>query len=146
MASTNVDNYVAGFDADGKRIGSLIYDGKPDDDKAVAAAVAKGKETFAEAAVVEVISAADFDAYLSGGYIRGEDGKPAAYVAPEPTDEEKKAAQRAQLTADYKAQVAELTTALQVAELNGDADAKTSIQADFKDLQQSYKEGMEALK
>lgn len=146
MAATNVDYYVAGFDSAGKRIGSTIFSGNPTNAKAVADAVAKGQKTFAGAATVAVISAEDFDKYLSGDYVRGEDGKPAAYVAPEPTDEEKKAAQQADLTADYKAQVAELTTALQVAELNGDTDAKTSIQADFKDLQQSYKEGMEALK
>lgn len=146
MAATNVDYYVAGFDSAGKRIGSTIFNGNPKNAKAVADAVAQGQKTFSDAATVAVISAADFDKYLSGSYVRGEDGKPAAYVAPEPTEAEKKAAQQAELTADYKAQVAELTTALQVAELNGDADAKTSIQADFKDLQASYKEGMEALK
>lgn len=143
---SNVDYYVAGFDSAGNRVGSLIFDGRPEDAQAVADAVAKGKTAFADAAVVEVISADDYSLYLSGDYVRGADGKPVKYVAPEPTEAEKKAAQQAELTADYKAQVAELTTALQVAELNCDADAKTSIQADFKDLQQSYKEGMEALK
>lgn len=143
---SNVEYYVAGFDASGKRIGSLIFDGKPSNDKDVAAAIEKGKAAFEGAAVVEVISADDFSLYLSGDYVRGADGKPVKYVAPEPTEAEKKAAQQAELTADYKAQVAELTTALQVAELNGDTDAKASLQSDFKDLQASYKDGMEALK
>ncbi|MGP2526402.1 hypothetical protein ACTUHY_00275 [Acidaminococcus sp. LBK-2] len=143
---SNVDYYVAGFDTTGKRVGSLIFDGLPDDTQAVADAVAKGKAAFADAAVVEVISADDYSLYLSGDYVRGADGKPVKYVAPEPTEAEKKAAQQAELTADYKAQVAELTTALQVAELNGDTDAKASIQSDFRDLQASYKDGMEALK
>lgn len=142
---SNVSYYVAGFDASGKRVGSLIFDGRPDDAQAVADAVAKGKAAFDDA-VVEVISADDYGMYLSGDYVRGTDGKPVKYVAPEPTEAEKKAAQQAELTADYKAQVAELTTALQVADLNGDAAAKASIQSDFKDLQASYKEGMEALK
>lgn len=143
---SNVSNYVAGFDESGKRIGSIIFDGDPASEKNVAAAVEKGKATFLDAAVVEVISADDFNLYLSGDYVRGTDGTPVKYVAPEPTEAEKKAAQQAELTADYQAQVAELTTALQVAELNGDTDAKASIQNDFKDLQASYKEGMEALK
>lgn len=143
---SNVSYYVAGFDADGKRVGSLIFDGRPDDSQAVADAVAKGKAAFDDAVVVEVINADDFGMYLSGDYVRGADGKPVKYVAPEPTETEKKAAQQAELTADYKAQVAELTTALQVAELNGDAAAKASIQSDFRDLQASYKDGMEALK
>lgn len=143
---SNVEYYVAGFDASGKRVGSLIFDGKLSDNKDVAAAIEKGKAAFEGAAVVEVISADDYGLYLSGDYVRGTDGKPVKYIAPEPTEAEKKAAQQAELTADYKAQVAELTTALQVADLNGDAAAKASIQSDFKDLQASYKEGMEALK
>ena len=143
---SNVDYYVAGFDSTGKRVGSLIFDGRPEDALAVADAVAQGKAAFADAAVVEVISADDYGLYLSGDYVRGAAGKPVKYVAPEPTEAEKKAAQQAELTADYKAQVAELTTALQVAELNGDTDAKVSIQSDFRDLQASYKDGMEALK
>lgn len=143
---SNVDYYVAGFDSTGKRVGSLIFDGRPDDALAVADAVAQGKTAFDDAAVVEVISADDYGLYVSGDYVRGADGKPVKYVAPEPTEAEKKAALQAELTADYKAQVAELTTALQVAELNGDTDAKASIQSDFKDLQASYKDGMEALK
>lgn len=146
MINTNVDYYVAGFDSTGKRVGSLICDFDPHEhaDK-LKALEAQAQKLFTNATVVEAITAADFDAYLSG-MVRGTDGKPTAYVAPEPTDEEKKAAQQAELTADYKAQVADLTASLQVAELNGDADAKASIQSDFKDLQASYKEGMEALK
>lgn len=143
---SNVDYYVAGFDTTGKRVGSLIYDGRSEDAQAVADAVDKGKTAFAGAAVVEVISADDYGLYLSGDYVRGADGKPVKYVAPEPTEAEKKAAQQAELTADYMAQVAELTTYLQVAELKGDTDAKASIQNDFKELQASYKDGMEALK
>ena len=132
---SNVDYYVAGFDASGKRVGSLIFNGRPDDSQAVADAVAKGKAAFDDAVVVEVINADDYGMYLSGDYVRGADGTPVKYVAPEPTEAEKKADQQA-----------ELTTALQVAELNGDAAAKASIQSDFRDLQASYKDGMEALK
>lgn len=68
------------------------------------------------------------------------------YVAPaEPTAEEKKAAAKAQLKADYEAAVESLTTDMATALLRGDADAQKSIQADFADLQDAYKEESEAL-
>lgn len=109
---SNVEYYVAGFDASGKRIGSLIFDGKPSNDKDVAAGIAKGKAAFEGAAVVEVISADDFGLYLSGDYVRGPEGKPIKYIAPEPTAEEKKAAQKAALKAEYEAGKAELLDSL----------------------------------
>ena len=142
--STNVDYYVADFDADGKRVGSIICDYKPGTDKAQAV-LEKGKTLFANAAVVEIISAADFDAYLSG-MVRGSDGKPVAYVAPEPTEAEKKEAQRAALTAEYNAEVASLKESLTTAALNGDTDTEAEIKAEYTELTESYKEELEALK
>lgn len=68
------------------------------------------------------------------------------YVAPvEPTPEEKLAAAKAQLKADYDAAVESLTSDMATALLRGDTDAQKSIQADFADLQDSYKEESEAL-
>ena len=68
------------------------------------------------------------------------------YVAPkEPTAEEKKAAELAQLKADYDAAVESLTADMATALLRGDADAQKSIQSDFADLQDAYKEESEAL-
>lgn len=140
---SNVEYYVAGFDAAGKRIGSLIFDGKPSNDKDVAAAVEKGKESFPEAAVVEVISADDFSLYLSGDYVRGDDGHPTKYVAPEPTAEEKIAAQKVALKAEYEAGKAELLDSLQAAQLAGNTDAVASIQAEYKDFAEAYKAAVE---
>ena len=140
---SNVDYYVAGFDASGKRVGSLIYDGRPEDAQAVADAVAKGKTAFADAAVVEVISADDYGLYLSGDYVRGTDGKPVKYVAPEPTAEEKKTAQKAALKAEYEAGKAELLESLQAAQLAGNTEAVTSIQSEYKDFVEAYKAAVE---
>lgn len=140
---SNVEYYVAGFDASGKRIGSLIFDGKPSNDKDVAAAIEKGKAAFEGAAVVEVISADDFGLYLSGDYVRGPEGKPIKYVAPEPTAEEKAAAQKAALKAEYETGKAELLESLQAAQLAGNADAVTSIQAEYKDFAEAYKAAVE---
>lgn len=140
---SNVEYYVAGFDASGKRIGSLIFDGKPSNDKDVAAGIAKGKAAFEGAAVVEVISADDFGLYLSVDYVRGPEGKPIKYIAPEPTAEEKKAAQKAALKAEYEAGKAELLDSLQAAQLAGNAEAVTSIQAEYKDFAEAYKAAVE---
>ena len=68
------------------------------------------------------------------------------YVAPaEPTAEEKLAAAKAQLKADYDEAVESLTADMATALLRGDADAQKSIQSDFADLQDAYKEESEAL-
>lgn len=140
---SNVSNYVAGFDESGKRIGSIIFDGDPASEKNVAAAVEKGKATFLDAAVVEVISADDFNLYLSGDYVRGDDGHPTKYVAPEPTAEEKAAVQKAALKAEYEAGKAELLNSLQAAQLAGNTTAVTSIQAEYKDFAEAYKAAVE---
>lgn len=143
MAVSNVNYYVAGFDSAGKRIGSIIFDGNPANDQDVAAAVEKGKGVFTDASVVEVISAEDFGLYLGGDYVRGTDGKPTKYVAPEPTEEEQKAAQKAALKAEYEAGKAELLSSLQAAQLAGNAEAVTSIQAEYKDFAAAYKAAVE---
>ena len=57
---------------------------------------------FEDAAVVDVISAADYNQYLTGEYVRGADGKPTAYIAPEPTAAEKKASAIATIKAKYQ--------------------------------------------
>lgn len=140
---SNVSNYVAGFDTAGKRIGSLIFDGNPSNDKDASAAIEKGKAAFEGAAVVEVISADDYGLYLSGDYVRGPEGKPIKYVAPEPTAEEKAAAQKAALKAEYEAGKAELLNSLQAAQLAGNTDAVASIQAEYKDFAEAYKAAVE---
>ena len=140
---SNVEYYIAGFDASGKRIGSLIFDGKLSNNKDVAAAIEKGKAAFEGASVVEVISADDYGLYLSGEYVRGPEGKPIKYVAPEPTAEEKAAAQKVALKAEYEAGKADLLSSLQAAQLAGNAEAVTSIQAEYKDFAEAYKAAVE---
>lgn len=105
MNGTNVDYYVAGFDVDGKRVGSLICDFDPGKNKntgKIASLKEKAKDLFEDAAVVDVISAADYNQYLTGEYVRGADGKPTAYIASEPTAAEKKASAIATIKAKYQ--------------------------------------------
>ena len=105
MNGTNVYYYVSGFDTAGKRVGSLICDFDPSKDKnaeKLTALKEKAKALFTDAAVVDVVSAADYNQYLTGEYVRGADGKPTAYIAPEPTAEEQKAKKQAELQSTYE--------------------------------------------
>lgn len=148
MSATNVDYYCAGFDKDGKRVGSIICDFNPEKDKnkdKATALIEKGKSLFNDAVTVEIITADDFDKYVSGGYIRGTDGKPAVYVAPEPTAEEKSASEKASLASEYEANKAEMLEALQSAQLAGNTDAIASIQKDYQDMTAAYKEAVEGV-
>lgn len=111
MSATNVDYYCAGFDDAGKRVGSVICDFNPTKDKnteRVQKLLEEGKKLFSDAAVVEIITAEDYDKYLSGEYVRGNDGKPIPYVAPKPTPEELQAQTLAALDAEYQFKFNEL--------------------------------------
>lgn len=122
MSATNVDYYCAGFDDAGKRVGSVICDFNPTKDKnteRVQKLLEEGKKLFSDAAVVEIITAEDYDKYVSGEYIRVSDGKPAAYVAPEPTSAEKKAFAIAAIKAQYKPQIDALIEARVKADMMG---------------------------
>lgn len=131
MSATNVDYYCAGFDDAGKRVGSVICDFNPTKDKNTARVqklLEEGKKLFSDAAVVEIITAEDYDKYVSGEYIRGSDGKPAAYVAPEPTSAEKKASAIATIKAKYQPQLDSLVEARVKAEMLGSDTSKIDTQ------------------
>lgn len=131
MSATNVDYYCAGFDDTGKRVGSLICDFNPAKDKnteRVQKLLEEGKKLFSDAAVVEIITAEDYDKYVSGEYIRGSDGKPAAYVAPEPTSAEKKASAISAIKAKYQPQLDSLVDARVKAEMLGSDTSKIDTQ------------------
>lgn len=147
MKGTNVDYYAAGFDMDGKRVCSMICDFNPDREKNAdkkAALLDKVKATSSDVAIAEIITAEDFVEYL-GGKVRGSDGKPTEYIPPEPTAEEKAAAEKASLAAEYEANKSEMLTALQAAQLAGNTDAVASIQQDYKDMTAAYKEAVEGV-
>lgn len=131
MSATNVDYYCAGFDDAGKRVGSVICDFNPTKDKNTARVqklLEEGKKLFIDAAVVEIITAEDYDKYVSGEYIRGSDGKPAAYVTPEPTAAEKKVSGIATIKAKYQPQLDSLVEARVKAEMLGSDTSKIDTQ------------------
>lgn len=148
MNGTNVDYYVAGFDADGKRVGSLICDFDPGKDKntgKLASLTEKAKDLFEDAAVVDVISAADYNQYLTGEYVRGADGKPTAYIAPEPTAEEQKAKKQAELQSTYESDKEELMKYYLAAALASDADTQNELRTELTNLDAQFDSDMKAL-
>ena len=148
MNGTNVVYYVAGFDADGKRVGSLICDFDPGKNKntgKIASLKEKAKDLFEDAAVVDVISAADYNQYLTGEYVRGADGKPTAYIAPEPTAEEQKAKKQAELQSTYESDKEELMKYYLAAALAGDADTQNELRTELTNLDAQFDSDMKAL-
>lgn len=143
MNGTNVDYYVSGFDSTGKRVGSIICDFDPSKEKnadKLSVLIDKAKRIFTDAEVVEVISAADYAMYLSGNYVRGAEGKPVAYVAPEPTAAEKKASAIATIKAKYQPQLDSLVEARVKAEMLGSDTSKIDTQ--YKTLLTSMSAGI----
>lgn len=148
MNGTNVDYYVSGFDTAGKRVGSLICDFDPNKDKnaeKLAALKEKAKTLFTDAAVIDVVSAADYNQYLTGEYVRGADGKPTAYIAPEPTAEEQKAKKQAELQSTYESDKEELMKYYLAAALAGDADTQNELRTELTNLDAQFDSDMKAL-
>ena len=130
-SATNVDYYVSGFNSTGKRVGSIICDFDPNKEKnadKLSVLIDKAKELFTDAEVVEVISAADYARYLSGEYVRGAEGKPVAYIAPEPTSAEKKSSAIATIKAKYQPTLDNLVEARVKAAMLGADTAKIDSQ------------------
>lgn len=147
MASTttNVDYYAAGFDSAGRRVCSLICDFNPNSSKntdKITELLNKVKAISEDVAVAEIITADYFNEYLNGK-VRGSDGAPIDYIAPELTAEEKKAAERAALETEYNSNKQDMLTALQAALLAGNDDAASSIKQDYKDMTEAYKAAVE---
>ena len=148
MNGTNVDYYVSGFDTAGKRVGSLICDFDPTKDKnaeKLAALKEKAKGLFADAAVVDVVSASDYNQYLTGEYVRGADGQPTAYVAPEPTADELKATKQAELQSTYESDKEALMKYYLAAALAGDADTQNELRTELTNLDAQFDADMKAL-
>ena len=143
MNSSNVDFYIAGFGADGKRVGSLICEFNPTKDKNAGelnALKKEAKELFADATVIEIISAEDFNKYISGDYIRGTDGKPIAYAPPEPTEEEKRQMALSALDKEYAEKLSNLEIEMAKAKAIEDEDLYTELKEEREALMNEYAE------
>jgi hypothetical protein len=78
-------------------------------------------------------------------YCRQSDGSFAPYTPPEPTAEEKAAAERSALDSEYETNKQEMLTALQAATLAGNDAAVASIQTDYKEMTEAYKAAVEGV-
>lgn len=143
MNSSNVDFYIAGFGADGKRVGSLICKFNPTKDKNAGelnALKKEAKELFTDATVIEIISVEDFNKYISGDYIRGTDGKPIAYAPPEPTEEEKRQMALSALDKEYAEKLSNLEIEMAKAKAIEDEDLYTELKEEREALMNEYAE------
>lgn len=143
MNNTNVDYYIAGFDAEGKRVGSRIceFDPQKSHNAGKLGALKKGaKELFADATVIEIISAEDFNKYISGDYIRGTGGKPIAYAPPEPTEEEKRQMALSALDQEYAGRLNSLELEMAKAKAIEDEDLYTELKEEREALMNEYVE------
>lgn len=143
-------DYLIQFNADGRR-GTTYADGvhyfvQPDG--AVKDGSVKVQDMLDQGFVF--VDTADYLNLLGNNgdkkeYCRQSDGTFASYVAPEPTAEEKAAAEKASLDSEYEANKSEMLVALQAAQLAGNTDAVASIQQDYKDMTAAYKEAVEGV-
>lgn len=143
MNNTNVDYYIAGFDAEGKRVGSRIceFDPQKSHNASKLDVLKKGaKELFADATVIEIISAEDFNKYISGDYIRGTDGKPIAYAPPEPTEEEKRQMALSALDKEYAEKLSNLEIEMAKAKAIEDEELYSGLKEEHETLVTEYTE------
>lgn len=143
MNNTNVDYYIAGFDAEGKRVGSRIceFDPQKSHNAGKLDALKKGaKELFADATVIEIISADDFNKYISGDYIRGTGGKPIAYAPPEPTEEEKRQMALSALDKGYAEKLSNLEIEMAKAKAIEDEELYSDLKEEHETLVIEYTE------
>lgn len=142
MATSNVNYYCMAFDAAGKRIAASICDYDPADNSN-ADSIQKIKDNMkalqSNAAVIEIIDADTYDAYVQKSYVRDTDtGKPVPYIAPELTEAEKKVAAADALKAEYEPQIESLKNALATATLANDTDTVDGLKTEYADLMAEY--------
>lgn len=143
-------DYLIKFNDDGRR-GTTYADGVHyyvDQDGSVTDGSVKVQDLLNQGFVF--VDADDYNNLLGNNsehkeYCRQSDGTFAPYVAPEPTAEEKAAAEKSKLASEYEANKTEMLNALQSATLAGNTDAVASIQQDYKDMTAAYKEAVEGV-
>lgn len=143
MNNTNLEYYIAGFTANGKRVGSLICEFNPTKDKNAGklnALKKEAKELLTDATVIEIISAEDFNKYISGDYIRGTDGQPIAYAPPEPTEEEKRQMALSALDKEYAEKLSNLEIEMAKAKAIEDEELYSGLKEEHETLVTEYTE------
>ena len=143
MNSTNVSYYAAGFDNAGHRIVTKICDYDPAKSKhadKIAALLDDIKATSPDVVVAEIISADDFYLYTNENYVRDmATGKPVPYIPPEPTAEEKQAAELSKLDSEYAAKLEDNSNQIIVAAtVDQDEEYADQLRQERQALQDEY--------
>ncbi|WP_418477895.1 hypothetical protein [Dialister invisus] len=143
MNNTNVEYYIAGFTANGKRVGSLICGFNPTKDKNAGklnALKKEAKDLFADATIIEIISAEDFNKYISGAYIRGTNGNPVKYVPTEQTEKEQRQTELNTLDRKYADKLSNIELEMAKAKAIEDEDLYTELKEEREALMNEYAE------
>lgn len=143
MNNTNVEYYIAGFTANGKRVGSLICEFNPTKDKNAGklnALKKEAKDLFADATIIEIISAEDFNKYISGAYIRGTNGNPVKYVPTEQTEKEQRQTELNTLDRKYADKLSNIELEMAKAKAIEDEDLYTELKEEREALMNEYAE------
>lgn len=144
----NTPNYVAGFDESGHRLVTILceYDpADPSNESLLKADKEKAAKLASDATVIELIDQATFEQYMDNCVRDMETGKPIPYVAPEPTDAEKKEAEKASLQATYESDKATLEQYYLSALASGDTDMQAEIQSEIAELDAQFDADIKAL-
>lgn len=131
----NTQHYVAGFDASGRRLVTILCEYDPADssnESLLQADKEKAAKLASDATVIELIDQATFKQYMDNCVRDMETGKPIPYVAPEPTAAEKKAAAIAAIKAKYQTQIDSMVEARVKAAMLGADTSK--IDAQYKSV------------
>ena len=143
MNNTNVEYYIAGFTANGKRVGSLICEFNPTKDKNAGklnALKKEAKDLFADATIIEIISAEDFNKYISGAYIRGTNGNPVKYFPTEQTEKEQRQTELNTLDRKYADKLSNIELEMAKAKAIEDEDLYTELKEEREALMNEYAE------
>lgn len=127
----NTQHYVAGFDASGRRLVTILCEYDPADssnESRLQADKEKAAKLASDATVIELIDQATFKQYMDNCVRDMETGKPIPYVAPEPTAAEKKTSAIAAIKAKYQPQLDSLVDARVKAEMLGLDTSKIDTQ------------------
>lgn len=143
MNNTNVEYYIAGFTANGKRVGSLICEFNPTKDKNAGklnALKKEAKDLFADATIIEIISAEDFNKYISGAYIRGTNGNPVKYVPTEQTEKEQRQTELNTLDRKYADKLSNIEIEMAKAKAIEDEELYSDLKEEHETLVTEYTE------
>ena len=100
----------------------------------------EAKDLFADATVIEIISAEDFNKYISGAYIRGTNGNPVKYVPREPTVEAQRQIELNTLDRKYADKLSNIELEMAKAKAIEDEELYTELKEEREALMNEYSE------